>query len=96
MTGLGELWGSGAVILALVAFCYFVPTCIAMVRGKARGTGGVFILNLVVGWTVLGWFVALIWACSGHTVWDKRREEKRRREQHATARAPVNRPAPSL
>ena len=74
----------GAVILAFVALCYFLPTCIAMMRGKAQG--GVFVLNLIVGWTVVGWFVAFIWACSGRTVWNKRRE-KRRREQHGVARA---------
>ena len=66
-----------AVVLALAALGYFLPTCIALIRGKARG--GVFILNLVVGWTAVGWFVALIWACSGRTIWDKRRERQRHR-----------------
>ena len=75
-----------AVILAFVALCYFLPTCIAMMRRKWHGTSGIFILNLVAGWTVLGWFAAFIWACSGHTVWDKRRGERLHREQHGTAR----------
>jgi hypothetical protein len=25
-------------------------------RGKAHGTGGVFFVNLLLGWTVVGWF----------------------------------------
>lgn len=70
---------TGAVILLVVAFCvYFLPTLIAGGRGKANGEGGVFLVNLLLGWTVLGWFVAFIWACSGET----RRDVERREEQH--------------
>ena len=69
---------TGAVLLAFVAIGYFLPTCIAMIRGKEQGS--VFVLNLIVGWTVVGWFVAFIWACSGRTGWNRRREKKRRRE----------------
>ena len=84
MTGLRDIWGSGAVILVLVALCYFLPTFIALIRGKAQG--GVFVLNLITGWTVVGWFVAFVWACSGRTVWNKRREERRRRKQRVLTR----------
>ena len=79
-----------AVTLVFVAFFYFLPTYIAVIRRKAHGTGGVFILNLVVGWTVLGWFVAIILAFSGHTVWGKRREKKRHRD-HVRVRGAANR-----
>ena len=82
---------TNAVIIVFVALCYFLPTCIAMMRGKAHGTRGVFILNLVLGWTVLGWFAACIWACSGHTVWDRRRKEKRHRETMTALEAAANR-----
>ena len=70
-----------AVILALAALGYFLPTCVSLIRGKAQS--GVFILNLVLGWTVVGWFVALIWACSGCTIWSKRRERQRHRNDIA-------------
>ena len=38
---------------------YFLPTLIA--RGKPQVLA-VFLVNLLLGWTVIGWFVALIWA----------------------------------
>jgi hypothetical protein len=38
---------------------------------KSRGN---FVLNLFLGWTFLGWVVALIWACSAK----KRKESDRR------------------
>ncbi len=38
---------------------YFVPTYVA--KGKPHFTQ-VFILNLFLGWTFLGWVIALVWA----------------------------------
>jgi hypothetical protein len=40
---------------------YFLPSIIALVRGK-RDILAVFLLNLFLGWSVIGWVVALIWA----------------------------------
>jgi len=40
---------------------YFLPTIIG--RYKANATG-IFIVNLLFGWTVIGWLIALIWACA--------------------------------
>ena len=40
---------------------YFLPTLIA--RDKADATA-IFLVNLLFGWTIIGWFIALIWACS--------------------------------
>jgi hypothetical protein len=40
---------------------YFLPSIIALVRSK-RDTLAIFLLNLFLGWSVIGWFVALIWA----------------------------------
>jgi hypothetical protein len=48
--------------LILSALLYFLPTIIG--RHHADSVG-IFIVNLLFGWTVIGWFVALIWACSG-------------------------------
>ena len=71
----------GGLILILIALaCYFLPTLIACMRGKANGTGGVFFVNLLLGWTVVGWFVSFIWACSGETSADMRRKEQQHRE----------------
>ena len=40
---------------------YFLPTIIA--RDKPDATA-IFLVNLLFGWTIIGWFVALIWACA--------------------------------
>ncbi|HWU26868.1 MAG TPA: superinfection immunity protein [Rhizomicrobium sp.] len=40
---------------------YWLPTIIAIVR-QAHSALGVFLLNLFLGWTVLGWILALIWS----------------------------------
>ena len=40
---------------------YFLPSIIAAIKSK-RDTLAIFLLNFFLGWTVIGWFVALIWA----------------------------------
>ncbi|HKH99833.1 MAG TPA: superinfection immunity protein [Candidatus Sulfotelmatobacter sp.] len=40
---------------------YFLPSIIALARSK-RDTLAIFLLNFFLGWTVIGWIVALIWA----------------------------------
>jgi TM2 domain-containing membrane protein YozV len=68
----------GLILIGLT--CYFLPTIVAGVRDTANGTGGVFFVNLLLGWTVIGWFVSFIWACSGETSADARRKEQQHRE----------------
>jgi hypothetical protein len=40
---------------------YFLPTILAAARSK-RDTMSIFVLNLFLGWTAIGWVIALIWA----------------------------------
>jgi len=40
---------------------YFLPTVIALARSK-RDIVGILLLNLFLGWTMIGWVVALVWA----------------------------------
>lgn len=40
---------------------YFLPSIIALARSK-RDLLAIFLLNLFLGWSIIGWFVALIWA----------------------------------
>lgn len=47
--------------LAAVAALYFLPTIIANTRGH-QNTGGVFLINLLLGWSVIGWVIALVMA----------------------------------
>ena len=48
----------------IAAAIYFVPTFIAAMRAHPRKRL-VFALNLLLGWTVIGWVSALIWASIG-------------------------------
>jgi len=56
--GLTEL-GIGTIIVILIL--YFVPTFIAAIKGKSNSVA-IFALNLILGWTFIGWLVAFIWA----------------------------------
>ena len=48
-----------SIIFGLAVF--LTPTIIAVV-GHKRYTVGILLLNLLGGWTVIGWVVALVWA----------------------------------
>jgi hypothetical protein len=38
-----------------------LPTILAFARSK-RDTAAILLLNLFLGWTMIGWVVALVWA----------------------------------
>ena len=40
---------------------YLLPSIIALIRSK-RDITGIVLLNFFLGWTMIGWVVALIWA----------------------------------
>jgi hypothetical protein len=40
---------------------YFLPAIIAFGRSK-RDAGAIFVLNFFLGWTAIGWVIALVWA----------------------------------
>jgi hypothetical protein len=48
----------GGVILIII---YFIPTITGL---DTKYSKGIFVLNLFLGWTILGWIGALIWAVS--------------------------------
>lgn len=41
-----------------------LPAIIAVVRGNHPSPIGVFLLTLLLGWTGIGWIVALVWSFS--------------------------------
>jgi hypothetical protein len=52
----------GLACLSLVGLLfYFVPTFVATLRGH-QNAAAIFILNLLLGWSFLGWVVALVWS----------------------------------
>ena len=48
-------------VLLLMAL-YWTPTIVATIR-KAPNTRAVVVINLLLGWTVIGWIAALVMAC---------------------------------
>lgn len=48
-------------ILVLILVGHFLPSIIALARGHHNGFA-IFLTNLLLGWTVIGWVVALIWS----------------------------------
>ena len=51
---------SGGVIFLLL-ITYFLPFSVALFRGHHRKVT-VFFVNLLLGWTVIGWWGILFWA----------------------------------
>jgi uncharacterized membrane protein YqaE (UPF0057 family) len=47
--------------IIIVGLLYFLPT---LCGWKKRNRGAIFLLNLLLGWTLIGWVVALVWAFS--------------------------------
>lgn len=54
-------------IWAFVTVGYMFPWALAASRGL-RNSAGIFWLNLLAGWTVIGWIAALIMAAGRHQV----------------------------
>ena len=57
-----------AILVALVAlflaiYFYFLPTITAAYR-KHHNQKAIFLVNLLLGWTLLGWIAALVWSAT--------------------------------
>ena len=52
----GNVIGAGLLL-------YFLPWFVAWLRQHTSSLA-IFVLNLFVGWTFIGWVVALVWACT--------------------------------
>jgi len=55
-------------VLLFGAFLYFLPAIIAALRHTHNATG-ILLLNIFLGWTVVGWFVALLLALFSAPCW---------------------------
>jgi hypothetical protein len=78
--------GFVAFLLIVGLAIYFIPTVIAAVRAIDHGAG-VFLLNLVLGWTLIGWVGALIWALCATGYEDKLRQAAKAVAERTTKRA---------
>jgi hypothetical protein len=54
-------------LLIILACAYFVPSLIALAR--RNNFPAVFALNLLLGWTFVGWVVALVWSLTATPRW---------------------------
>ncbi len=52
-----------AIIFVISLFVYFLPTTFAEVR-KHTKTSSIFVINLFLGWTLIGWVICLAWSLS--------------------------------
>lgn len=60
--------GDGGLTLVLLIALYFLPTIIAACR-RHHNRSAIFLLDLLLGWTVAGWIGALIWSATA--VWPR-------------------------
>jgi hypothetical protein len=51
--------------VALAGMVYWVPSLVACACGH-RNAAAVVMTNFLLGWTGIGWCVALIWACTDY------------------------------
>jgi hypothetical protein len=49
----------GLILIAIGFFFYFLPSIIGRKKRNARA---IIVVNILLGWTVLGWIAALTWA----------------------------------
>jgi hypothetical protein len=56
---------STAWIVAVLTLGYMLPWAIAATRGKSN-SGAIFWINLLLGWSVVGWVIALVMAAGSH------------------------------
>lgn len=50
-----------AIVVALVTGGYLLPFAVALWADHPAVTK-IFLLNLLLGWTIIGWVIALVWA----------------------------------
>jgi len=53
--------GIGIIFFILGLALYFLPTILALIR-KHPDTLAIFLLNFFLGWSFIGWVVALVWS----------------------------------
>lgn len=54
-------------VVAVFTLLYMLPWAVAETRGKSNALA-IGLVNLLLGWTLIGWIVALVMACGSHQV----------------------------
>ena len=85
-SNLGIIW----MVIIFLVLLYFIPSVVAKIRGKVNFTA-ILLINLFLGWTLVGWIGALIWAVIKEKT-DKPYDYEKKREEFfekQTAKAKV-------
>src|SRR5207249_4859503 len=56
----------GILLILGVVCLYFLPSWVAGYR-QHRNFNAIFVLNILLGWSVLGWIIAFVWAFTANT-----------------------------
>lgn len=86
----GMRWEFLLLPLGLLAGLYCLPSIVALLRRHPE-TGNIVVLNILGGWTVVGWLIAFIWASWSSTDPKKRREDAYNRRQQGDFWSPWSR-----
>ena len=57
----------GIILVIIGLFLYFVPA-IGAYGAHKKNAGAILVLNLFLGWTIIGWVVACVWAATKDAV----------------------------
>ncbi len=53
---------AGSIVLPIaVILLYFLPSIVS-IAGRHHNSSAICVLNLFLGWTFIGWVIALVWA----------------------------------
>ncbi|MDR3134753.1 MAG: superinfection immunity protein [Deltaproteobacteria bacterium] len=61
-------------ILIIGSVCYFIPFLVALLRGHLN-VFPIFLVNLLLGWSLIGWICAFVWAFTSNTRDNRERHE---------------------
>jgi ABC-type sugar transport system permease subunit len=56
-----------SILITILSLFYFLPFAIAFNKRRAN-TGAIFALNLFLGWSLVGWVIALVWALKEESI----------------------------
>lgn len=65
--------------MAILAVVYCVPWIVARSR-RHRNTGAIIATNLLLGWTAIGWIVALIWSLTANVASSEEASQTKRQK----------------
>jgi hypothetical protein len=63
---------AGLLIFVVIPILLYCLPAIAAKRRNHNNYGSILILNLFLGWTLIGWIAALIWAASDNVAYCER------------------------